>query len=200
MIKLTGPSDNIVYEMHLYLDSDGSGTSISYVSNTIGKERVAEAMRWLKQNNKVGIIGETAGGANAQCIDAIKNMLSYMEEISEQWLGWLWCGGGRSLRPESPIELCFSLSPDSFNHELNDVVRVHLFLGNWGVPIASICGCTISGLHAGCHESTLLDLGCNVDHRCFTCRRLSHHHGIIDVSLINDIDSSTFKASEIVER
>lgn len=33
---LTDPSNMIVYEMHQYLDSDGSGTSTACVSSTIG--------------------------------------------------------------------------------------------------------------------------------------------------------------------
>ena len=93
MAKLTDPSDKIVYEMHQYLDSDGSGTATACVSSTIGRERLADATAWLKQNNKKGIIGETAGGANAQCIDALKDMLSFMEDNSDVWAGGLWWGG-----------------------------------------------------------------------------------------------------------
>lgn len=105
MAKLTDPSDKIVYEMHQYLDSDGSGTATACVSSTIGRERLADATAWLKQNNKMGIIGETAGGANAQCIDALQDMLSFMEDNSDVWAGWLWWGG------EFGIPLLLLLSP-----------------------------------------------------------------------------------------
>ena len=84
----------IVYEMHQYLDSDGSGTSTTCVNSTIGQNRVAAATQWLKENGKRGIIGETAGGANANCIQAVTGMLQYMEDNSDAWLGWLWWGGG----------------------------------------------------------------------------------------------------------
>lgn len=111
MGKLTDPQDKIVYEMvrmqfpvstpivltptqHQYLDSDGSGTSEACVSATIGKERLADATAWLKANNKKAIIGETAGGPNAQCIQAVQGMLSYMQENSDVWSGWLWWGAG----------------------------------------------------------------------------------------------------------
>jgi endoglucanase len=102
MVQLTDPSDKLIYEMHQYLDSDGSGTSTSCVSSTIGSERLAAATAWLKQNNKTGIIGETAGGANAQCISAVADMLSYMEDNSDVWAGWLWWGGG----PVSTSYIC----------------------------------------------------------------------------------------------
>lgn len=94
MAALTDPSDKIIYEMHQYLDSDGSGTSEKCVSATIGKERITDATAWLKANKKRGIIGETAGGANAQCISALSGMLSYMEDNSDVWTGWVWWGGG----------------------------------------------------------------------------------------------------------
>lgn len=99
MAKLTDTSDKIVYEMHQYLDTDGSGTSTDCVSSTIGKERVTEATAWLKANNKKGFLGETAGGANTQCISAVQDMLTYMEANTDVWTGWLWWGGG----PVSPF-------------------------------------------------------------------------------------------------
>ena len=91
---LKDPSDKIIYEMHQYLDTDGSGTNANCVSSTIGVERIREATAWLKANNKKGILGETAGGANTQCIAAITGMLSYMQQNSDVWTGWLWWAGG----------------------------------------------------------------------------------------------------------
>lgn len=80
--------------MHQYLDSDGSGTHADCVSSTIGAERLQAATQWLKQNGKKGILGETAGGANSQCISALTGMLQYMEDNTDVWEGWLWWGGG----------------------------------------------------------------------------------------------------------
>lgn len=91
---LTDPQDKIVYEMHQYLDSDGSGTSETCVSTTIGKERVTDATQWLKDNKKVGVIGEFAGGVNDNCKTAITGMLDYMGDNSEVWLGALWWAAG----------------------------------------------------------------------------------------------------------
>jgi endoglucanase len=44
--------------MHQYLDSDGRGISATCVSSTIGSERVKAATQWLKNNKKLGILGE----------------------------------------------------------------------------------------------------------------------------------------------
>ncbi|KAJ5959898.1 uncharacterized protein N7479_007048 [Penicillium vulpinum] len=91
---LTDPEDKIVYEMHQYLDSDGSGTNEVCVSTTIGKERVTDATQWLKNNKKVGVIGEFAGGVNDDCKAAVTGMLDYLGENSDVWLGALWWAAG----------------------------------------------------------------------------------------------------------
>lgn len=105
MAKLTDPSNKIIYEMHQYLDSDGSGTSTACVSTTIGKERLEAATAWLKANGKKAILGETAGGANAQCIAALQGMLAYMGDNSDVWTGWLWWGAGPVRKENPPLSL-----------------------------------------------------------------------------------------------
>lgn len=94
LVDLTDPSNKIIYEMHQYLDSDGSGTSPTCVSSTIGAERVKEATQWLKNNGKKGIIGETAGAVNDQCIAAVTGELQYLLDNSDVWTGWIWWAGG----------------------------------------------------------------------------------------------------------
>lgn len=94
MKALSDPQNKIVYEMHQYLDSDGSGTSEMCVSPTIGKERITSATQWLKENGKVGILGEFAGGVNDQCKTAISGMLSHMAENSNVWMGAIWWAAG----------------------------------------------------------------------------------------------------------
>lgn len=94
LLNLKDPSDKIIYEMHQYLDSDGSGTSANCVSATIGSERLAAATAWLKTNKKKAILGEFAGGSNTQCNNAVKDLLTYMGNNSDVWMGALWWGGG----------------------------------------------------------------------------------------------------------
>ncbi|KAI0873900.1 carbohydrate-binding module family 1 [Hypoxylon argillaceum] len=91
---LTDSAGKLVYEMHQYLDSDGSGTSDACVSGTIGLERVTSATAWLRANNKIGVLGEFAGGANANCQAAIKGLLDHLEANSDVWQGALWWAAG----------------------------------------------------------------------------------------------------------
>lgn len=94
MKALTDPQNKIVYEMHQYLDSDSSGTSEACVSTTIGVERVTAATNWLRQNGKIGILGEFAGGANTQCQTALKGLLDHLKANSDVWTGALWWSAG----------------------------------------------------------------------------------------------------------
>jgi endoglucanase len=94
LLSLTDPSNNIIYEMHQYLDQDGSGTQKDCVSPTIGAERIAAATKWLKDHGKKGIIGEYAGGNNPTCRSAIQGMLSSMAQNADVWTGALWWGAG----------------------------------------------------------------------------------------------------------
>ncbi|KAM0323172.1 hypothetical protein ACHAQA_009022 [Verticillium albo-atrum] len=94
MKNLVDPLNKIVYQMHQYLDSDSSGTSPNCVSTTIGVERVRSATNWLRQNGKVGIIGEFAGGANTQCREAVRGLLDFLEANDDVWQGYLWWAAG----------------------------------------------------------------------------------------------------------
>lgn len=92
--QLKDPANKLVYEMHQYLDSDNSGTSDVCVSATIGAERVASATNWLRQNGKIGILGEFAGGNNTQCKSAITGLLNHLKQNSDVWQGALWWAAG----------------------------------------------------------------------------------------------------------
>ncbi|KAF4163728.1 hypothetical protein CNMCM6936_000440 [Aspergillus lentulus] len=86
--------DKLIYEMHQYLDSDGSGTSSTCVSATIGQERIESATAWLIANAKKAFLGEFAAGANSVCVSAVTGMLDYMEANADVWLGAEWWAAG----------------------------------------------------------------------------------------------------------
>ncbi|KAF7517332.1 hypothetical protein G7054_g13844 [Neopestalotiopsis clavispora] len=91
---LADPENKIVYEMHQYLDTDGSGQPETCVSDTIGVERVEGATAWLRANGKLGVLGEFAGGPDTTCLAAVVGMLDHMEANSDVWLGALWWAAG----------------------------------------------------------------------------------------------------------
>lgn len=93
-LDLADTQDKIVYEMHQYLDVDGSGTHETCVNSTIGAEHLQSATTWLKRNNKKGFIGEFAEGLNSVCQTAVEGMLSFMSENSDVWMGAEWWAAG----------------------------------------------------------------------------------------------------------
>lgn len=117
LVNLTDPNDHLIYEMHQYLDSDGSGTSSTCVSSTIGAERIADATSWLRENGKQAVLGEFAGGANSVCEEAVTGMLDAMVDASDVWLGGMWWSAGPwwgdyifSLEPDDGIAYEYYLS------------------------------------------------------------------------------------------
>jgi endoglucanase len=94
MGSVVDPAKHFVFELHQYLDSDSSGTHAACVSDTIGVERVQTVTAWLRTNQFRGFLGEFNGGANDGCYRAIDNLLTYLGENSDVWLGWaVWAGG-----------------------------------------------------------------------------------------------------------
>jgi endoglucanase len=94
MLAVKDPGNNTLFEAHQYLDSDSSGSSATCVSSTIGRQRLAPFVKWLRANNKRGFVGELAGARNATCYAAVKDMLTYVAGQSDVLVGWAWWGGG----------------------------------------------------------------------------------------------------------
>ncbi len=94
MKAIVDPVNNIVFEVHQYLDTDSSGTSPICVSATIGVERLTNFTNWLRTNSKRGFLGEFAGANNDICNQAVSNMLNYVVANSDVWLGWAWWSAG----------------------------------------------------------------------------------------------------------
>lgn len=94
MLSIQDPGNNFAFEVHQYLDSDGSGTSMNCVSSSVGVERLTEFTNWLYTNHKRALLGEFAGGDNATCNQAVTNMLQFMQTNSDVWIGWTWWAAG----------------------------------------------------------------------------------------------------------
>lgn len=94
LLKIADPGNNVIFEAHQYLDSSSSGGGGECVSTTVGAERLAAFVEWLRANKLKGMIGEFAGGKNQTCYTAITNMLTYMMESADVLVGWQWWAGG----------------------------------------------------------------------------------------------------------
>ncbi|KAJ8503035.1 hypothetical protein ONZ45_g11223 [Pleurotus djamor] len=92
--NITDPNNNVAITMHQYLDTDGSGTSPTCVSPTLGVERIIDATNWLREHNLKGFLGEMGAGSNPDCINAVKSALCHMQQSGGVWLGFLWWAAG----------------------------------------------------------------------------------------------------------
>jgi endoglucanase len=110
MLGIQDPNNYTWFEVHQYLDADGSGTNDACVSATVGSERLLAFTNWLRVNNKKGFLGEFSTGKNATCDQALKNMLDYVENNGDVWRGWTyWAAGpwwtpGESLEPVNGVD------------------------------------------------------------------------------------------------
>lgn len=109
MLDVVDPGNNMVFEAHQYLDYDASGESYACVSTTVGSQRLAPFIHWLRANHRKGFIGEFAGGTSATCATAIENMLVTMENASDVLVGWAWWAAGPAWD-----DYPFSIEPLSF--------------------------------------------------------------------------------------
>lgn len=94
MGEILDPADNYAYELHQYLDEDSSGTSPNCVSSTVGSERLVEVTQWLSDRHERGFLGEFNGSADDTCLAGLDDMLSYMDQHSDVWMGWTYWAGG----------------------------------------------------------------------------------------------------------
>jgi endoglucanase len=106
---LNDPYNLLIFEMHQYLNSDGSGSSADCISSTIGVELVEGATAWLQENGKLGVLGEFAGGPNTVCMEAITGLLNHLETNSDVWLGAVWWSAG----PAWPVGTYGDFEPPS---------------------------------------------------------------------------------------
>ncbi|MDB4933174.1 MAG: Cellulase [Labilithrix sp.] len=94
MLDIVDPANNTVFEVHQYLDEKAGGGSGPCVSGTIGSERLAGFVEWLRAHGKKGFVGELAGRDDATCHAAVEDMMRYMHASSDVLVGWLWWAAG----------------------------------------------------------------------------------------------------------
>jgi endoglucanase len=94
MAGVVDPGNRFVFELHQYLDSDHSGTGATCMSETIGSERLGDATAWLRQRGYRAMLAEFGAPANDTCLKAIDDLLAYVGNTADVWMGWaVWAGG-----------------------------------------------------------------------------------------------------------
>ena len=94
MLEIVDPQNHYIFEVHQYLDSDSSGTKPPIVSPTIGVERLREFTLWCRQHHQRGFLGEFGAAGSPEAQAAVDNMLAFMEQNRDVWVGFTWWSAG----------------------------------------------------------------------------------------------------------
>jgi endoglucanase len=88
------PAHNYAFEVHQYLDSDGSGTHPDVVSSTIGAERLKPATEWAEATGNKLFLGEFGVASDSASLNSADAMLTYMQQHQNAWQGATYWAGG----------------------------------------------------------------------------------------------------------
>jgi serralysin len=91
---IVDPSNNFAFEVHQYLDSDGSGTSSTVVSTEIGVERLTAITQWAEATGNKLFLGEFGVASDPTSLTAMNNMLGYMAQHTDVWEGGTYWAAG----------------------------------------------------------------------------------------------------------
>lgn len=103
MMRIRDPANNFAFDVHQYLDSNSSGTSSTCVTGSA--RRLRAFTEWARTNRKRGFLGEFGGAANSACGTEIRDMVTYMKNNRDVWIGWTWWGGGAWWAESYPFKL-----------------------------------------------------------------------------------------------
>lgn len=94
MAGFSDPADNFVFEIHQYLDVDSSGGKYDCVGERVGRERLEGVTRWMRQQRAQAILGEFGVDQSPACLAALDDLMSFLRENGDVWVGWnYWAGG-----------------------------------------------------------------------------------------------------------
>ncbi len=88
------PAHNFAFEVHQYLDADGSGQHAGVVSADIGVERLTAITQWAEATSNRLFLGEVGVTTDPTSLTAFDRMLSYMQQHTGAWQGVTYWAGG----------------------------------------------------------------------------------------------------------
>ena len=90
------PGNNYAFEVHQYLDGDGSGSSTNIANGdaNIGAERLQAVTQWAKQTGSKLFLGEIGVGPDTTSTTALDDTLAYVQQNAGVWQGVTYFAGG----------------------------------------------------------------------------------------------------------
>lgn len=91
---LADPQHRLIFEVHAYFDADSSGTSESCITPREAVARLTAFTQWLRAGKREGFLGEFGVSRRPECLMVLKNVVSYLHENGDVWLGWTYWAAG----------------------------------------------------------------------------------------------------------
>ncbi|MEP3046776.1 MAG: glycoside hydrolase family 5 protein [Roseibium sp.] len=92
--RIEDPLENMVFEVHQYMDKDYSGTNSTCPRSEDAIEALQNMATWLKTHDFRGFVGEFGGTTSPDCLAGLAEMTAYLNSDSETWIGWsAWAAG-----------------------------------------------------------------------------------------------------------
>lgn len=91
--NIDGSTDDLIFDVHQYLDSDNSGTNAACATNNVDSFESLGA--WLRTNGRKAMLTETGGGpTDSTCLTDVCQELATLNSYSDVFLGWTgWAAG-----------------------------------------------------------------------------------------------------------
>jgi endoglucanase len=126
MINITDPINNWSYEVHQYLDSDGSGTHPDFLSVSDSVATLSGFTAWLLANHKTAFLGEIGVTSAPGALADLSAMLQYMHANPTAWTGFSYWTAGAWY----PANYMFSVEPQNGQ----DTPQMTTLIANLGNP------------------------------------------------------------------
>lgn len=94
MLDVVDPGNNSLLEVHQYFDRDFTGTHAECQSSNIGIVTLRPFTQWARKHGKRAFLGEFGAGSDSGCLEALDQVLKFMNENSDVWLGWTYWAAG----------------------------------------------------------------------------------------------------------
>lgn len=96
---LTDSLDKLIFHVHCYFNSDGSGYDGTVSYSGVSLDRLAAVTSWARTNGKKLFLGEFGIANNEDCLAEGRLCLQYMAGNADVWAGWT--AWARGVWPES---------------------------------------------------------------------------------------------------
>lgn len=77
VVNNDGTTDNLIFDVHQYLDSDASGTSTECTSD--GTSGLTTLATWLRSVDRQALLSETGGGNTDSCVTDLCAQFDFMK-------------------------------------------------------------------------------------------------------------------------